>query len=60
MTWKEWFLEQKDGTCFGDSVASSVSKDNDLASIKLAVCDQTTCYVTEMCLRYALTVSVNG
>ena len=55
-TRKEWFLERKDGICFGESVASSVSKDNDLASIKLAVCDLITCYVTEMHLRYALTV----
>ena len=55
-TRKEWFLERKDGTCFSESVASSVSKDNDLASIKLALCDLITCYVTEMRLRYALTV----
>ena len=36
-TRKEWFLERKDRISFGESVASSVSKDNDLASIKLAV-----------------------
>ena len=56
-TWKEWFLERKDGICFGESVASSVSKDNDLASIKLAVCDLITCYVKEMRLHYTLTVN---
>ena len=56
-TRKEWFLERKDGTCYSESVASSVSgKDNDLALIKLAVCDLITCYVKEMRLRYALTV----
>ena len=55
-TRKEWFLERKDGTCFGESVASSVSKDNDLALIKLTLCDLITCYVTEMRLRYALMV----
>ena len=55
-TRKECFLERKDGICFSESVASSVSKDNDLASIKLAVCDLITYYVTEMRLRYALTV----
>ena len=55
-TRKEWFLEQKNGTCFVESVASSVCKDNNLASIKLALCDLITCYVTEMRLRYGLTV----
>ena len=36
-TRKECFVERKDGICFGESVASSVSKDNYLATIKLSL-----------------------
>ena len=57
-TQKECFLERKNGTCFDESVASSVSKDNNLALIKLALCDLITCYVKEMRSCYALTVNV--